>query len=462
MTPEQLDQTIRDQGIQFLDLRWSTLSHCSLHYTVPTAGLDAHDFRRGVRVGLSGQRDARPAWLIPDLSMAVFDPFFQHPTLTVMSVLSSEPDGAARPEDARATLARAVEQARVAGFECRVAARFSFHIFDQASFGTGPAHSHQRVDSREGSWRRGRDEPDNLGTQLERDRAAFCLPPEDSLHNLRAEIVAALIELGIAVRGHAHGSGTAGHTTIELADAPAQTLADHLMLARYTARNVAARHGKVATFMPCPLTGSQAANLELTLWLRPLVADALSPDALLSRLGASLGGLVALSAPTVNSFRRLGRACASGIPIRPRPDGELELEWPLADGAANPHVLLAALLAVLSGPRPEGGRAVPLRDIASNGRMLELLTPPMQEHRRSSALRAALQREQPEACPAGLPVPTDLRTALVQLAAGRSALCASSIFDADALGAWILDRWSRTRTSEEPATPAEFEEAFNL
>jgi len=462
VTPEQLAQAIRDQGIQFVDLRWSTLSRCSLHYTVPTAGLDVSESCRGIQIRLNEQRGARPAWLIPDLSTVVFDPFLQHPTLTVMSVLSSELDGPARPEDARATLSRAVAQARIAGFECRAAARFSFHILDHASFAWGPAFAHQRVDSREGAWHRGRDEPDNLGTQLEAGQAAFRLPPEDSLHNLRAEIVASLIELGVAVRGHAHGPGTAGHTTIELAAAPPQILADHLVLARYTARNVAARHGKVATFMPCPLVGEQAADLALTLHLRPLVVDALSPDALLSRLGARLGGLVALSAPTVNSFRRLGRACAAEIPVCPLPDGELELEWPLADGAANPHVLLAALLAALSGPPPEAGHAMPLRDTASGGRALALRTPTMQESLRSSALSAVLRGEQPEECATGLAVPPDLRTALEQLAAARSALCASGVFDVDALGAWILDRWGETPRSEEPATPSEFERAFNV
>ena len=243
-----------------------------------------------------------------------------------------------------------------------------FFVFDQVCYEQSMNAAHYRVDSREGVWRRGQDHADNLGTQLRAGEAARPLPPADSLHNLRSEMVAALTACGVACRAHQHGAATGGQMQITLAPAPLVQFADRVTIAKYVMRNVAARHGKVATFMPQPLHGECGSGLpvRLSLWKgeEPHLPGAAGGSIEIGR--SAVGGwqhhaasLLALVCPTTNSYKRLfAGADSSWQPTCSRSDAQAPtewIEWRAPDPSCNPYVagsalLLAALDGIQAGP----------------------------------------------------------------------------------------------------------------
>jgi glutamine synthetase len=158
--------------------------------------------------------------------------------------------------------------------------------------------------------------------------------------------------------------------------ADALVTADRVIVFRYLVQMLAHRSGRIATFMPKPfsqLTGN-GLHMHLSLWDRerdtPLFVDRSDPYGLgLSELGYRFlggllehaGGLMALTCPTVNSYKRLGAGSAttSGSSWAPGyasyggnnrthmlriPDvGRIEARC--VDGAANPYLALAGLAA---------------------------------------------------------------------------------------------------------------------
>jgi glutamine synthetase len=153
--------------------------------------------------------------------------------------------------------------------------------------------------------------------------------------------------------------------------APALITADRHAFFKYMVKTIAARHGMRATFMPKPfaeLTGS-GCHVHVSLWRgeQNLFADPAGELGLSGLAYWFIGGvmahahaLCALTNPTVNSYKRLNapttRSGATWSPnaitrggnnrthmVRVPESGRFELR--LADGAANPYLLPAAILA---------------------------------------------------------------------------------------------------------------------
>ena len=109
------------------------------------------------------------------------------------------------------------------------------------------------VGSREGIWGRGDEDATNLGYKIRLKEGYFPTPPMDTMQNIRSEMVATLIDLGIPVEAHHHEVATGGQCEIDMRYQDLVTMADNVMMYKYVCKNVAARHGKVVTFMPKPL-----------------------------------------------------------------------------------------------------------------------------------------------------------------------------------------------------------------
>ncbi len=161
-----------------------------------------------------------------------------------------------------------------------------------------------------------------------------------------------------------------GQYEMNWAFAPALVTADRHVFFKYMVRAIAEKHGMRATFMPKPfaaLTGS-GCHAHVSMWrdeTNAFEGDAelgLSGDGLhfLGGIMAHAEALCALTNPTVNSYKRLNAPMTiSGATWSPnrvswsgnnrthmiRVPGRGRFEYRLSDGAANPYLLQAALLA---------------------------------------------------------------------------------------------------------------------
>ena len=188
-------------------------------------------------------------------------------------------------------------------------------------------------------------------------------------YDVIAEIADAMDALGWEPYQNDHEDAN-GQYEMNWAYAPALITADRHAFFKYMVRTIAEKHGMRATFMPKPfaeLTGS-GCHAHISVWRDGANAfkgdDALglSPVAhgFLGGLMAHAEALCALTNPVVNSYKRINApVTTSGATWSPssiswggnnrthmvRVPGPGRIEYRLADGAANPYLLQAGLLA---------------------------------------------------------------------------------------------------------------------
>ena len=188
-------------------------------------------------------------------------------------------------------------------------------------------------------------------------------------YDVIAEIADAMEALGWEPYQNDHEDAN-GQYEMNWAYAPALVTADRHAFFKYMVRSIAERHGMRATFMPKPfadLTGS-GCHAHVSVWRG--ASNAFAGDGALGLSDLAhhfLGGLMAhaealcaLTNPTVNSFKRINApVTVSGATWSPssiswagnnrthmvRVPGPGRIEYRLADGAANPYLLQAGLLA---------------------------------------------------------------------------------------------------------------------
>jgi glutamine synthetase len=188
------------------------------------------------------------------------------------------------------------------------------------------------------------------------------------------DIIAALTAQGLTVE-LSHPELGWGQQELSIRHASAVRAADNQITYRQTVRAVAAQHGMVATLAPKPWAdqAGSGAHLHWSIWNTDHTVNQLAdPDgqAGLSRLArqaiagvvAHLPGLLGLTTPSVNSFRRLqphfwssaytawgieNREAAVRVPSRYWDDeaGSTNLELKASDASANPYIALGGVVA---------------------------------------------------------------------------------------------------------------------
>jgi glutamine synthetase len=188
------------------------------------------------------------------------------------------------------------------------------------------------------------------------------------------EIVDALGKQSLRVE-HYHPETGGGQQEITLRHAPALRAADNQMLLRDTIRSVVYKHGFFASFAPKPWTDQpgNGCHIHMSVWDAGgddnLFYDRASPQRL-SRLGRQfvagildhLPGLVGITCPTYNSYRRLQpgqSACAYRCagpdnreaairlvsPTMGAEQSSMRIELRAVDGATNPYLAMGAVIA---------------------------------------------------------------------------------------------------------------------
>lgn len=382
-TFEQARQYVIEQGIRMVDLKFNDLWGRWHHLTVPANQFTPKLMEDGVgfdgsAVGLKSVK-AGDMVLVPDLSTAAFDPFWDVKTLSFICYTLEADTHNIFANDPRNVATRAEQYLRETGIadESRWGPEFEFYVFDSVSYENAINRAGFQLDSREADWNSAEG---GHGHYIPLHGGYHAIPPKDQLFNLRAEITIRLEEMDVQVKYHHHEVGGPGQLEIETPLVGLRDAGDMTMIIKYVTKMVAQSHGQTATFMPKPLYGEAGNGMHFHQHLfkseKNVFWDADGYGCLSQTALHYIGGLLthgpavlALTNPSTNSYRRLipgfeapvnaffslgNRSAAIRIPKYACQPESARFEFRPPDATCNVYLALAAqLMAGLDGIRKQ-------------------------------------------------------------------------------------------------------------
>jgi glutamine synthetase len=373
----EVGKMAKDAGVKIVDVRFVDLPGVWQHFSIPAEDLGPDLFDEGIGFDGSSIRGFQAIHesdmlLVADPETAHVDPMLQIPTLSLICNVLDPITRQPYSRDPRYIAKKAELYLKGSGLAdvSYWGPELEFYIFDDVRYDQTAQSGSYSIDSVEGIWNSGRVEHPNLGYKLRHKEGYFPVPPADSQQDLRSEIILKLKEVGVPVEVHHHEVGTAGQAEIDMRFAPLIKMADNVMYYKYIIRNVCKKHGKVATFMPKPIFGDNGSGMHVhqSLWKGDInLFYEESGYASLSKTAMHyIGGilkhapaLLALCAPTTNSYRRLvpgyeapvnlaysrrNRSAACRIPVYSKSPKSKRVEFRCPDPTANPYLCFSALL----------------------------------------------------------------------------------------------------------------------
>ena len=414
-TVEDVRRVADERGIEFYFAQFVDMHARPSAKLVPAANLDdlladGAGFA-GFAAGDIGQLPSDPDLAaIPDLSS--FTPVPWEPTLARFAC-DVRVEGEEWPYDPRTILRRLLERARAQGYELKIGMELEYFLIRQLEGGSIEI-------------------ADSLDTL---EKPCYDLKGLTRNYGFLGTVSRYVNELGWGNYANDHEDAN-GQFEQNFTFADALASCDRAIFFRYMVHALAQQQGMLATFMPKPFTNltGNGCHFHLSLWNGEtnLFLDEDDPRGLgLSQLAYHfLGGLIeharaysAVSAPTVNSYKRLKvGTTASGATWSPvwisygynnrtqmyRIPGPGRIEDRSVDGSCNPYLAAAVVLAAgLHGidaeldpgdPNSENLYAIPFADL--KGRGLETLPGTLleaiDELERDDVLRVALGRGRDE------------------------------------------------------------------
>ena len=211
---------------------------------------------------------------------------------------------------------------------------------------------------------------DNTGTETLDEGGYFAMTTLDAATELRNETIKALEGMGIAIEYSHHEVAPSQHE-IDMRYAPALEMADRTITYRLIVKEIAAKNGVYATFMPKPIFGENGSGMHVHMSLfkdgRNSFFDAKDKYSLSPVGKAFIAGqlkhareMSAVFAQWVNSYKRLvpgyeapvyvawsrrNRSALVRIPLyKPGAEQATRAEIRCPDPACNPYLTFATLL----------------------------------------------------------------------------------------------------------------------
>jgi glutamine synthetase len=377
-TPNDVRKLAKDKGVQIVDLRFIDLPGIWQHFSLPIEDLEDDLFSEGI--GFDGssirgyqQIQESDMLLIADADSAVVDPTLKVPTISLICNVVDPITRQRYTRDPR-FIAQKAEQFLKSSGVAEISywgPEAEFYVFDDVRFDQNAQCGYYYIDSNEGVWNTGRQEAaGNMGYKLRHKEGYFPVPPADQLQDIRSEIILTMKAVGVKAEVHHHEVGTAGQCEIDMRFTTLTKMADQLMWYKYIIRNVCRAHGKTATFMPKPIFGDNGSGMHVhqSLWKgeQNLFWDEKGYAGISQTCKHYIGGLLkhapallAIAAPTTNSYRRLvpgyeapvnlcysqrNRSAACRIPMYSKSSKAKRLEFRCPDPSTNPYLCFAALL----------------------------------------------------------------------------------------------------------------------
>ncbi|MDP6707297.1 MAG: type I glutamate--ammonia ligase [Alphaproteobacteria bacterium] len=455
-------QTIKDQDVKFVDLRFTDPRGKWQHLAMDALMIDEDSFTDGIMFdgsSIGGWKDISESdmTLLPDAATAVNDPFSAQASLilfcdvlepTTHEAYSRCPRSAAKRAEAYLT-STGVGDTAFFGPEAE------FFIFDDVRYDVQMHNTFYKIDDVEGPYNAGAEfEAGNIGHRPAQKGGYFPVPPVDSSSDLRAEMLSVIREMGVETEKHHHEVAPSQAELGIKFDTLLRT-ADNMQIYKYAVHNVAHSYGKTATFMPKPVMDDNGSGMHVhqSIWSEGKPTFAGSGYADLSDTALYyIGGIIqharainAFSNPLTNSYKRLipgfeapvllaysarNRSASCRIPFAPGPNGKrVEVRFP--DPGANPYLAFAAML--MAGLDGIENRIHPGDPMDKN-----LYDLPPEE-----------LQDVPTVC-------GSLRDALGALDADREFLKKGGVFTDDLLDGYLEIKWEEVYAFEHTPHPIEF------
>jgi len=375
-TPQDVLKVIKDDNIPWVDLRFTDPRGKWQHLTMAADFVNEDSFEDGIMFdgsSIAGWKAINESdmSLIPDATTAVMDPFTAQPSMIVYCDINEPTTGQGYERDPRSVAKKA--EAYLASTDIGDTAYFGpepeFFVFDDVRFDVSMNRCFFEIDSDEGPYVSGKKFEDggNTGHRPDVKGGYFPVPPVDSAHDLRAEMVTTMMEMGLTMDKHHHEVAPSQHE-LGLAFSTLVRSADQVQIYKYCTQMVAHTYGKTATFMPKPVAGDNGSGMHThqSIWKdgKPVFAGSGYADLSDTALHY-IGGIIthakainAFSNPSTNSYKRLipgfeapvllaysarNRSASCRIPFANSPKGKrVEVRFP--DAMANPYLAFSAMM----------------------------------------------------------------------------------------------------------------------
>ncbi len=368
-------ELIQEHAIELVDLRFTDTHGKWQHTCQHVSTIEEDSFTDGFMFdgsSIAGWKAINESdmVLLPDATSAVVDPFSARPQLILFCDIIEPSTGQPYNRDPRSTAKLAEQYLKSSGLgdTAFFGPEAEFFVFDNVQFGTGPNYGKYQLDSIEGPDASLKDFPEgNMGHRPGVKGGYFPVAPVDSESDLRAEMLATMGEMGLAIEKHHHEVAQSQHELGTKFETLVRA-ADFMQIYKYCVHNVAHSYGKTATFMPKPIFGDNGSGMHVhqSIWKdgKPTFAGngyADLSDTALYYIGGIIKHAKALNAftnPSTNSYKRLipgfeapvllaysarNRSASCRIPYATSPKAKrVEVRFP--DPTANPYLAFSAML----------------------------------------------------------------------------------------------------------------------
>ncbi len=376
-TAQDVLNTIKSEGIELIDLKFTDLHGKWQHLTVCSDLVDEDAFRDGLAFDGSSIRgwkaiNASDMAMVPDPNTAWVDPFYRHKTLSMICSIQDPRTGEPYERCPRALAQKALNYLTSTGLADTAffGPEPEFFLFDDVRYESANGSCSYSVDSIEAPWNTNRvEEGGNLANKIQLKEGYFPVSPNDTSQDIRSEMLLTMGALGVPTEKQHHEVATAQHE-LGMKFAELIQAADNVMTYKYVVRNVAKKYGKTATFMPKPIFADNGSGMHVHQSLWKAGAPLFFGEGTYANLSETarwyIGGILkhapsflAFTNPTTNSYKRLvpgfeapvnlvysegNRSAAVRIPLTgPSPKAK-RLEFRSGDALANPYLAFSAMM----------------------------------------------------------------------------------------------------------------------
>src|SRR3974377_1525237 len=218
-TAKDVLKMIKDNDVKYADFRFTDPRGKWQHVTFDISMIAEETFAEGQMFdgsSIAGWKAIHESdmCLMSDPSSACIDPFFAETTLVLVCDVLEATTGAPYNRDPRGIARKREAMVKTMGVGDTVffGPEAEFFVFDDVKYAATPYNTGFKLDSAE--FPTNSDTPyegGNLGHRIRTTMGYFPVPPQDSVQDLRSEMLGAMAKMGVKVEKHQHEVASAQH-----------------------------------------------------------------------------------------------------------------------------------------------------------------------------------------------------------------------------------------------------------